>query len=178
MIYYISDLHLGDKRVFDLCGRNKTINEYNNELIEKWNSKVTNKDSVYILGDFAHENYSYEALEVIDELNGIKNLIVGNHDEFILLEVGEREITRHFNTIAWSELIVDNGRVVHLSHYPMMDWNMSQRGSYHVYGHIHNKNLPDIKNYYKDKLAFNASADVIGHIPMSLDELIKIKEEQ
>ena len=55
---------------------------------------------------------------------------------------------------------------------------MSQRGSYHVYGHIHNKNISNIKNYYKDKLAFNASADVIGHIPMSLDELIKIKEVQ
>jgi len=175
MIYYIADLHLGDKRVFDLCGRNISIDDYNEKLIYNWNSKVKDTDVVYVLGDIAEYNYALKGFDIIAKLNGIKHLIVGNHDEDIIRIIGLNKFLEYFETVKWLDKIDDNGREVFLSHYPTMDWWNSQYGSYHVYGHIHNKKLPEITSYYKDKLAFNASSDVINHTPVRLDELITLK---
>lgn len=52
MIYYISDLHFGHGNIIKLCGRPfQDLEEMNNVLINNWNSKVTNGDKVYIIGD-------------------------------------------------------------------------------------------------------------------------------
>lgn len=52
MIYYISDLHFGHSNIIKLCGRPfQSLEEMNNVLINNWNSKVTNGDKVYIIGD-------------------------------------------------------------------------------------------------------------------------------
>lgn len=177
MNYYISDLHLGDKRVFDLCGRYESIEDYNEMLIQNWNAKVGEQDDVWIIGDFCKYDYLQEALVVLHQLNGYHHLVLGNHDEEMVEIVGVECLYDIFDSVSQLKLIEDKNRKVFLCHYPMLDWRDMQYGSYHIYGHIHNKNLPEIKKYYKDKLAFNASADVIGHTPMTLDELIKLKEE-
>ena len=176
MNYYISDLHLGDQRVFDLCGRHESIEEYNEKLICNWNAKVSNYDDVWIIGDFCKFDFMANALEILHKLNGHHHLVFGNHDEEMLEIYGIEGFYDNFDSVYQLRLIEDNNRKVFLCHYPVMDWYDMQYGSYHIYGHIHNKNLPEIKNYYKDKLAYNVSADVIGHVPMTLDELIKLKE--
>lgn len=176
MNYYIADLHLGDQRVFDLCRRNISIEDYNQKLISNWNAKVKDDDHVWIIGDFCKFDYLANALEVLHQLNGHHHLVFGNHDEEMLEIYGFEGFYENFDSVYQLTLIDDNNREVFLCHYPMLDWWNSQYGSYHIYGHIHNKDLPEIKAYYKDKLAFNASADVIDHTPMTLDELIKLKE--
>lgn len=179
MIYYISDTHLGDLRVFNKCSRPFAgLDELESEIIRRWNKKVNSDDVVYVLGDIAEDNYT-KAINIYKELNGIKHLIIGNHDLKMQKEIEESCV---FETVEFMKLIDDNGRKVCLCHYPLMDWMEFSRGGYHVYGHIHNKTSKNdpaytqIKEYYKDKLAFNAGVDVTNFEPVTLDEMIRLKE--
>lgn len=180
MIYYISDTHLGDLSVFNQCSRPFTdLKELENEIIKRWNSKVKENDIVYVLGDIAKDGYK-RAIEVFRVLKGHKRLIIGNHDLAMLDLIRESEV---FESVEYIKLIEDNGRKVFLCHYPLTDWMECSRGGYHVYGHIHNKTKKNhiaymqMKEYFKDKLAFNAGVDVTNYEPVTLDEMIKLKEE-
>lgn len=179
MNYYISDLHIGDKKIFELCNRPfKSLEEYENYLIKSWNSKVTENDDVYVLGDLA--NGSPKAVkEFFSKVRGRKHLILGNHDENYVTEYSS---TNSFVSIQRLRYIDDNGRKVCVCHYPLMDWFSGNELIYHVYGHIHNKNASNngymyqqIEDYYSDKPAFNASVDVTNFEPVTLDELITLK---
>ena len=179
MHFYISDLHLGDDRIFALCRRPfSSLEDMETNIVEKWNGKVTDNDDVYILGDLG--NGSADIItRFFFKVKGRKHLIVGNHDEAFLREYS---MTGLFDSIEHIAYINDNGRKVCLCHYPLMDWFSGHETIYQVYGHIHNKTeengkmYADIRHYYTDKLAFNASVDVIGFEPVTLDELIKFKE--
>lgn len=180
MIYYISDIHFGDIRVFNKCSRPfSNLAELELEIIKRWNKKVKSCDVVYILGDIAEDSY-ISALDILKKLNGIKYLIIGNHD---LKMKDEIKKSRVFESIDFMKLIDDNGRKVCLCHYPIMDWMEFSRGGYHVYGHIHNKTLKNdiayaqMKEYFKDKLAYNAGVDVNNYEPVTLDEMIELKEK-
>jgi calcineurin-like phosphoesterase family protein len=48
-------------------------------LIMNWNNTVTSEDIVYILGDLIFRSDKHAAY-YIERLNGLKHLILGNHD--------------------------------------------------------------------------------------------------
>lgn len=85
MNYYISDLHLFHKNVTNE-GSNfdnrpfDTLEEMHKVIKENWNSKITNADHVYILGDLAWKE-NEDAIELVSTLRGNKHLILGNHDK-------------------------------------------------------------------------------------------------
>ena len=181
MIYYISDLHLDDERVFGLCHRPfSSLKDMENELILKWNKKVKDEDEVYVLGDLSLK-FNQSVCEFFNKTNGIKHLIVGNHDEDNLSEIINAKV---FKNISHIKYIDDGDKRVCLCHYPIMDWQSGDRTIHHIYGHIHNKNKENggdmygkMKDFYKNLPAYNASVDVIEFEPKTIDELIKIKEE-
>ena len=180
MIYYISDTHLGDQRVFDKCNRPfSDLDELESEIIKRWNVKVDEGDTVYVLGDIAEDDY-VKAIEIFKGLKGHKHLIVGNHDLKMLDRIKE---SNAFESIEFMKLIDDSGKKVCLCHYPVMDWIEFSRGGYHVYGHVHNKTEKNdiayvqIKQYFKDKPAFNAGVDVTNYEPVTLQEMMSLKEE-
>ena len=180
MIYYISDIHFKDQRIFDKCKRPfKSLDDMEKAIISNWNKIVKDDDLVYVLGDIGSTDES--SIEPFKLLKGHKHLIVGNHDLCILDAIKESGI---FESIKDIDLINDSYRVVCLSHYPIMDWIEFNRGGYLVYGHIHNKTelngiaYKQIKEYYSDKLGFNCGVDVTSFEPKTLDELIKLKEVQ
>ena len=71
------------------------------------------------------------------------------------------------------KLIEDGGRLVFLCHYPMASWQMMERGSILVYGHIHKNTKDDVYEYIsKKKNAYNAGCMINGYEPATLDELI------
>lgn len=151
MNYYISDLHLFhrnvtragkdfDDRPFD------NPEEMNMVIKKKWNSKVTNGDTVYILGDMAMRGTQEELIAFVSTLKGHKVLIKGNHDD-----VRDQRYKQLFEEICDYKELNDtlervNVKLV-LSHYPILMWKDQHRGSILLYGHVHNS----VEEYYFKK---------------------------
>ncbi len=166
MIFYTSDLHLGHANIIKLCNRPfADVNEMNNALIENWNNRVTNNDTVCIVGDLCFRAENPESL--IAQLKGRKHLIIGNHGNSWLKKV---DSAKYFKSVE-RMLVFGNGKCkVTLCHYPMMSFE----GDYLIYGHIHNnKNA----NYWpllsKMENALNASVEVSEYSPVTFEELIE-----
>ncbi len=142
MIYYIADCHFYhsalntrmDKRGFESC---EEMNEY---MIQKWNSKVTNADTVVILGDLSMGNVE-QTNDLIHRLKGKLCLIVGNHDKY-LGKPGFDE--SRFEWIDNYREITDSQKKVICSHYPIPFYEGQYRKrhngdpkTYMLYGHVH-----------------------------------------
>jgi calcineurin-like phosphoesterase family protein len=79
-VWFTSDLHLGHANIINLCNRPfRDVDHMNQELIIRWNNKVTDADVVFILGDLALGKID-ESLELVKLLLGRKMLVPGNHD--------------------------------------------------------------------------------------------------
>lgn len=167
--YYISDMHFGHKNIIPFCNRPfNSVEEMDRELIKRWNNKVSNKDTVYILGDLIYKSDKPPEY-YLEKLNGKKILIKGNHDSALLKRI---DIYKYFEGVYDYLEISDNGIWVVLSHYPLLDWNGRYRGSYHLHGHIHNIESKALKYSNDEPMMCNVSTDMIGFTPMTLDELI------
>jgi len=165
MIFYTSDLHLAHSNIIKLCNRPfADVNEMNNSLIANWNSRITNNDTVYIVGDLYFRAENPESLIV--QLKGKKHLIIGNHDSTWIKKV---DVAKYFKSVE-RMIVFGNGKCkVTLCHYPMMSFE----GDYLIHGHIHNnKNA----NYWpllsKMENALNASVEVNEYSPVTFEELI------
>ena len=67
--------------------------------------------------------------------------------------------------------LTENKTQIILSHYPIWDWAGMYYGSYHLYGHIHDKTMPHEYN------AYCVSVEHIDYEPVTLEEIIKEKLE-
>lgn len=86
MNYYISDLHLFHKNVTregkDFDDRPfDNLDEMHSTIEEKWNKKVTNGDTVYILGDMAMRGTQEDLIAFVSTLKGHKIMVRDNHDD-------------------------------------------------------------------------------------------------
>lgn len=78
--WFIADTHFDHDNVVEYDARPfGNAEEMNEEIIKRWNNKVSPDDLVYHLGDFALSNFE-KSKEMLTRLNGIKVLIRGNHD--------------------------------------------------------------------------------------------------
>ena len=137
---YISDLHFFHENLNHRMDRRGFANyeEMNNYMIGKWNEKVTDRDEVYVLGDFSVSK-GKTTNRILGLLNGKKYLIEGNHDEFLKDRQFDRSL---FGWIRPYAEINDNRRRVILSHYPVFCYNGQYRKRkdapfvYMLYGHV------------------------------------------
>ncbi len=156
MNYYIADLHLfcqnqtqsgvknHDNRPFE------NLEEMHSAILEKWNRKVTNGDTVYILGDISMRGKCDELIALVAQLKGRKILVKGNHDDLTDLRYKQLFV----EICDYKELRDNYGGTSHklvLSHYPILMWNGQHKGTIHLYGHTHNS-VED--TYFKECLAF------------------------
>ena len=164
MIYYTSDLHFGHKNILKWENRKcDSIEEMDEMLIRNFNSRVTNEDDVYILGDVSFYHQFEKNRELISRLHGKKHLVKGNHDFGICKYCKDL-----FETILPYQEIKDENRDVILFHYPIFNWNKQKYGAYHLYGHVHS----DKEFQLNIKDSFNVGVDVNDYYPVTLDELI------
>lgn len=139
-----------------------------NALIRNWNSRVTEKDTVYIVGDmFFYDSSPIDS--ILYTLKGKKHLIIGNHDKQWMKKI---DLTQHFESVYPMLELRNNGQKFTLCHYPMMTWNNIGHGALLIYGHIHN----NTKDIYWPLLksmdnAFNAGVDINGFSPVTFEEL-------
>ena len=171
MIYFTSDLHLGHKNVLKLCNRPfNSIEEMDACLIDNWNSRVTNNDTVYILGDLMFRN-SVPPEEYLSQLKGKKHLIRGNHDRDWTKKV---DISKYFVSNENLSFISDGKHRITVCHYPMMSWPHRSTNGYMIFGHIHHNTdavyWPIIE---QSELMLNAGVDINGFKPVTFDELVE-----
>ena len=80
MFFFTADLHFDHDFIIEACNRPfRNIEEMNAELIGRWNSKVSEKDTVYVLGDFKFTS-KHSFREMTNKLNGEVVILRGNHD--------------------------------------------------------------------------------------------------
>ena len=169
-IFYIADTHLGHGNILRLNNRPfYNVFEMNDTIIKNWNNRVRPEDDIYIIGDFSYKSKESGA-GIVQKLNGRKHLIIGNHDKHNLKDPNFRKC---FVEIRDMVDIMDNGRRVIMCHYPIIEWDGYFRGSYLVYGHIHNNTTNNAYKCMKNlENALNAGVDINQFMPVTLDELI------
>jgi len=174
--FYISDTHFGHDNIRKLNNRPfKSVEEMDRVLIENWNNAVTERDVVYILGDFSYKS-AKPVKEYLDRLNGRKVLILGNHDNEIRNNLvngkfpGIMQVTEYLEIY---ETVDGEQKKLVLSHYPFVEWNGYFNGAIHLYGHIHNTTRNKAYQIMKDvPNAYNVGVDVLGFAPRTLQGVI------
>jgi calcineurin-like phosphoesterase family protein len=104
-------------------------------LISNWNSVVKSNDTTYILGDFCWDKEN-EWLRILQQLNGNKVLILGNHD----LKQMSSQLKKCFQDIKDYKEITDESKHVIMCHYPLFCYKGSyDPNTYMLHGHVHNR---------------------------------------
>lgn len=202
MIYFSSDQHFWHNNVIKYCGRpHATVEDMNEDLVNKWNSVVKPEDTVYILGDFS---LAFRPVEIYPHrLNGTKYLVPGNHD---FCHSYHKKSRNKDNQEKWFQKYRDHGFIilpeqttldlegigtVNLCHHPYADtttvkdeggyedkyakWRPADDGKVLLCGHIHEK--WKTKKSSKGTLMINVGVDAHNFLPVSVGRLKEIIEE-
>jgi calcineurin-like phosphoesterase family protein len=134
----------------------------NATLVANWNATVGARDLVYVLGDIWLGNPKF-AMGTLGQLNGAIRLVRGNHDKPNNL----KQYEHRFEWIKDYFELRHNGNLIVMSHYPMMSWNGSYRGSIMLHGHCHG-NVPSAGARRLD-----VGVDSHNYAPLLLDDIIR-----
>jgi calcineurin-like phosphoesterase family protein len=158
-VRFISDLHIGHKNMAIRRGFSDTFC-HDEHIIAQWNSIVHKKDVTYILGDLTMEKNNYSFL---DRLNGLKWVVVGNHDQ----PQHAKHLINHVNGIAGmiKYRSKQHGKFW-LTHCPIHHMELDMDDARNIHGHIHDGYI------IKDKRYINVSAEMIDYKPKTLEELL------
>ena len=137
MKYYISDLHLFHENSIKFDERPfGSLDEMHETIKKRWNSKITNGDKVFILGDISYRGKNEDLIAYLSTLKGQKILVKGNHDD-----ISDYRYHQLFAEVCDYKEIHDsaNGENYNLvlSHYPIFSWKRMGKGFILLYGHTH-----------------------------------------
>lgn len=162
-----SDLHLG----WTPCGKKYRkcetcslatrcgFRNHDEELQMRWNKKVTKHDVVWILGDLAQNKIS---IRNILSFNGIKHLVLGNHDIYNM-----KEYVLYFKKIRGSHYFKKKYWFSHISFHPkaLNYYNASAN----IHGHFHGG--PSGIYMMQDKAYMNICYDFTNYEPIAIEEI-------
>jgi calcineurin-like phosphoesterase family protein len=137
MIYFTSDTHWGHANIIKYCNRPyDTIEEMDAALIKRWNDLVTDKDTVFHLGDIAMGDIK-TAKRNLEELRGRIYYLTGNHFHPGYVPARWQKLggTGGFWEILPSQS--DSPVNITLNHYAQRTWNKAHKGAIHLFGHTH-----------------------------------------
>lgn len=173
-IFFTSDTHFNHEQIINFCNRPfSTKEEMNQKLIENWNSIIKPNDYVFHLGDFAFGG-SQLWNTIVDQLNGIKFFIIGNHDQKII----QYGFTKKFKWIGPQLNLIIEDQPLILNHYPFLCF----AGAYHkqkpfiLHGHVHSGPL-SITGRDTERLSYcfpcqyDVGVDANNFTPISFNDL-------
>ena len=141
MNYYISDLHFFSKNQ-TAEGLNfdnrpfKNVDEMHAAILNNWNSRVTNGDTVYILGDISNRGKNEDLIALVARLKGKKVLIIGNHED--IRDYRYKQLFHAiYDYLEITDLVDKQPYKLVLCHYPILMWNGQHNGTILLYGHLH-----------------------------------------
>lgn len=181
--YFTSDLHLGHENILYSRTQFKSIEEMDKHIIQRWNETVKKTDEVYILGDMMFRNKKSPHY-YLNQLNGKKHLIIGNHDNDWMRKMEIDELYSYFASVSTEQVIKINHIRYTLSHYPWIEFQGSRyakadnSSAYMIHGHIHDKK-DDTYKIIKEYLPFNLNCgqDICDFRPVTIEELIEINKK-
>ena len=136
-IWFTSDLHLCHDKEFVWKARGfNSVEEMNEAIVERFNSKVNPEDTLYILGDVML-NDNEKAEQYLARINGKKIFIRGNHDTNPRVEIYKKYTNEE---IKWADVIKIKKRNIYLSHYPTYTANaddVPNKILLNFHGHTH-----------------------------------------
>ncbi len=160
MIFVTSDTHFNHANIIKYCNRPfSSTKEMNEELIRRWNAKVSKNDIVIHLGDFAFGRNWESIKDIRNKLNGIIILVVGNHDYNKAYQLGKAGIIIARGSLQIKSLI--------LTHEPMAIKDIPE-GFINVHGHIHQRESP------LGNRGINVSTEKTDYSPILLNEISEI----
>lgn len=169
--FFSSDYHFYHNNIIRYQSRPfDSVEEMNQGLIDNNNSVVGKKDTLYIVGDIAIGATPLEIANILNQMNGRKILIVGNHDIPFLKHA---DFTSCFAEIHHLLSIKLNKQYIQLCHYPLEIWDRAHYGSFMLHGHSHG-NLPDNPN----KLRIDVGVDAQNYMPLSFEDVQSIMEKK
>ena len=154
--FFTSDTHFDHTNILQYEERPfKDVKDMNKFLIDKWNSRVDKKDTVYHLGDF-HMGIKWNIPTIREKLNGTIILILGNHDRSgkIMKSLGMDKCHKELT-------LLRNGLDIYLHHRPKDNFE----GDFHLCGHVH-------RTMVRRGNIINVGVDVRDYEPKLLEELI------
>lgn len=170
MIWVTSDLHFCHDKEFIWKARGfSSIDEMNESIVIRINSKVQPEDTLYILGDLMLGPDPQKGLELIKALNGNKIIIAGNHDT-----PARREKYKECGWPVYDALTIKyNGYHFYLSHYPTLTGNLEKESlkqcTLNLFGHTHQTD----DFFYDLPYCFHVGLDSHCCYPVSIDVIIK-----
>ena len=161
--FFTADTHIADAHILRMRAF-PSIVDHDEAVIARWNARIGPQDEVWHVGDVFGGIGRDRCAALFDRLNGVKRLVVGNHDSNRVL------------ALPWAETPVDHARLtlrteagaevrLYLSHYPMRSWPGLWRGTRHLHGHTHSM-LPGTSQ------SCDVGADAWDYTPATLDEIV------
>ena len=124
-VFVIADTHFGHRKVVEFRPW-PTVEQHDRELVERWNATVRKDDTVWHLGDVCLGGKSN--LSILTALNGIKKLVLGNHDSYPH-ELYAPHFRKILGAAEWGGCI--------LTHIPVHPYQLDKRYRLNVHGHMH-----------------------------------------
>lgn len=159
LVYFISDLHLGHKNIMNFAGKFRhgiSYLENIDSIIKLWNLVVTKYDKVFVLGDVC---FGEEYLYILHQLNGIKILIHGNHDD----RISTATFLKYFDEVYG----IYKYKRYWLTHAPIHPQEL--RGKINIHGHVHQNSILMAYGDKIDDRYINVCIENTGGAPVSLD---------
>lgn len=191
--FVVSDTHFGHASTFEKFKNPDgtplrpftSVEEMNETMVERWNKVVGPEDRVLHLGDVV---INKKFIPIMDRLNGVKDLIIGNHDEHYL-----ERLAPYFRSM---NALKVKGDLI-FTHIPIHPDSVERFGC-NVHGHLHGgrvmQRFPSSYEYYDnnnrlqsednsveriDPRYLNVSCEHTNFQPIPLDEVRdRIKKQQ
>lgn len=180
--YISSDLHFWHKNILKYCpesrGQFSNADEMNAKIIDNFNSKIDDEDTLFIVGDIGFGKPSV-IMECLKALNGKKIIVWGNHD-FRLMKSHEFHSQRnlagviHDGMAWWGHHMLDDVKYpLHIQHFPCLDWIDMNHGGIMLHGHRHSpKGKTD--TYDHNTRSMDIGADGNDLMPYDMDDVVRM----
>ena len=160
--FFTADLHLSHANIIKYTNRPfKSVGEMNYRLIKNWNSRVTEDDIVFHMGDFCYKSYGPTSpKDFAKQLKGTIIFLRGNHDN-----------NNSLKTCIEDMRIYLGGKNILLVHNP----NETSFGfDLCLVGHLHQKWKFKTMTFEKYKWdVCNVGVDVWNFRPIDINEILE-----
>lgn len=200
-IFFSSDFHIGHQNVLTLSNRPfRDLDHMHRVLVNNYNAVVPKDGICYFLGDMGLCKSSL-IKDILNQLNGTKVLISGNHDS-----PTNSMYNKGFDVVLNSCSMIIAKELVTMSHFPLLDtfreditgmvravdgdnWHgetkyrdraVHNHGQFHLQGHIHSPNGGKSKRIEGRQM--DVGIDANGFRPVSISQIeswiVKTKEKE